>query len=465
MPSKDSFRDSIATMDFQSGKRKWLYPKLPKGKLTTYRHIVGGFLLALFFIIPFIRVQGDPFILLNIFDREFILFGVIFWPQDTYLFVIAMISLVIFVVLFTVIYGRIWCGWACPQTIFMELIFRRIEKWIDGGPGKQRILKEQPWNAEKFFKRALKSIIFIAIIFLLVNTFMTYFIGTKGLKEVYASGFAERPVAWIFMLVSTLIGFVVYSWFREQICVMICPYGRLQGVFLDNNSIIVAYDYKRGEERASFSPNEDRAAAGKGDCVNCGSCVHVCPTGIDIRNGTQLECINCTACIDACNSVMKRLGMKPGLIRFASERSIRKEEKLRFNARILAYSIVLMGLLAFLSWMMMSRTDIEATILRTPGMLFQEQDDGRISNMYSITAVNKTRDEQPIRLEVLSHNADVLIPSGNLQLKPKSDVEAVFFVIMNEELNKQRNTPLKIAVFRDDEQLYEKEINFVSPLN
>ncbi len=463
MSAKNSFRDSIATMDYQSGKRRWLFPRLPKGRLTRLRHYVAAVFLALFFILPFVRVHGDPFMLINIFERKFILFGMIFWPQDTYLFVIAMISIVVFVILFTVIYGRIWCGWACPQTIFMELIFRRIEKWIDGGPGKQKILKEQAWDAEKIGKRLLKSLVFLAIIFVLVNTFVSYFIGTEGLWATYATPFSERPIPYIVITVITLIGFVVYMWFREQVCVMICPYGRLQGVFLDNNSIIVAYDYMRGEPRAPFHFGEDRKLAEKGDCVNCGSCVQVCPTGIDIRNGTQLECVNCTACIDACNAMMGKFGMEKGLIRFASERSIRKNEKLNVNARIVAYSLVLVALLGFLSYMLITRTEVEATILRTPGMLYQLQDDGRISNLYSITAVNKSRQDMPLQIKVNAPNAEILIPSGDLLLKKQSDVEAVFFVILPEQEINSTHTTMMIGVYHGDELMYEKEINFVAP--
>ncbi|NND63713.1 MAG: cytochrome c oxidase accessory protein CcoG, partial [Flavobacteriaceae bacterium] len=296
---KEKFRDSIATVDSE-GKRAWLYPKKPSGRFYEYRKVVSYVLLAFLFAAPFIHVNGNQFIMLNVLERRFNIFGFPFWPQDFHLFVIMMIIGVVFVIFFTVAFGRLFCGWVCPQTIFMEMVFRRIEYWIDGDRGKQIRLDKMPWNAEKIKKRILKWTIFFIISFLIANVFLAYLIGSERLIRYVIDGPFQHVSTLISLLIFTGVFYFVFAWFREQVCIIACPYGRLQGVLLDNKSIVVAYDHKRGENeagRAKFRKNEDRPSTGKGDCIDCFQCVHVCPTGIDIRNGTQLECVNCTACI------------------------------------------------------------------------------------------------------------------------------------------------------------------------
>jgi cytochrome c oxidase accessory protein FixG len=252
----------------------------------------------------------------------------------------------------------------------------------------------------------------------------------------------------------------IYSWFREQVCVILCPYGRLQGVLLDTNSILVAYDYKRGEPRGQLKKNEDRSVAGKGDCIDCHLCVDVCPTAIDIRNGTQLECINCTACIDACNRTMTRINKPTGLIRFDSEKGISTGKKLRLNARLIAYIVVLLGLFTFMNYLIFSRDDIETTILRTPGMLYQEQSDGRISNLYSMTVVNKTRENMLVEVKLISPEGLIVMPSGQLEVKQAASVEGVFFVYLDEKDAKGK-FKVKVGVYAGQKLIEDLEIPFV----
>ncbi|HRY99751.1 MAG TPA: 4Fe-4S binding protein, partial [Bacteroidales bacterium] len=291
-----SFRDRITTVD-DRGKRRWLFPKRPKGRLYTYRIWLSYLLLLIFFLTPWLRIDGEPVMMLDVIRRKFVLFGQIFWPQDFHLFVLMMILLIVFIVAFTVVYGRIFCGWLCPQTIFMEMVYRRIEYWIEGDSRAQRALREEPWTLRKVWKRSLKYALFYLLAVLISYTFLAYIIGTDRLMETLASPLSERLGGFIAILIFSLVFFLIYAWFREQVCLIVCPYGRLQGVMLDRNSVVVAYDYIRGEGssgRARFRSGEDRKALGKGDCIDCSQCVDVCPTGIDIRNGVQLECINCT---------------------------------------------------------------------------------------------------------------------------------------------------------------------------
>ncbi|WP_339652267.1 cytochrome c oxidase accessory protein CcoG, partial [uncultured Salegentibacter sp.] len=392
LENQEKFRDKIATADDQ-GKRLWVFPKKPSGKFYEYRKYVSYVLLILLFAAPFVKINGNQFMMFNILERRFNIFGFPFWPQDFHIFVIMMVIGVVFIILFTVAFGRIFCGWFCPQTIFMEMVFRRIEYWIEGDRGKQMRLEKQKWDSEKIRKRSLKWFLFFVISFLIANVFLAYLIGSDRLIQYVTDGPLNHLSTFISLLIFTAVFYFVFAWFREQVCVIACPYGRLQGVLLDNKSIVVAYDHKRGEKekgRAKFKKNENRAETGKGDCIDCFQCVQVCPTGIDIRNGTQLECINCTACIDACDSMMEAVDLPKGLIRYASEENIEKKAKFRFTPRLKGYSIVLGILTAVLVGMLFIRSEVEARILRLPGQLYERKADNVVSNVFTYKLVNKT---------------------------------------------------------------------------
>ena len=455
----ESFRDKISTVN-REGKREYVFPKMPKGKLHTYRLVVSWFLLAVFFLMPLVRMNGEPYFLLDVISRRFILFGQIFWPQDTYLFAIMMLTMVVFIVVFTVALGRLWCGWACPQTIFMEMVFRKIEYMIEGNAAQQRKLKKQNWNFEKIWKRALKYIIFMVISLAISVTLFAWVIGTDKLSDMFGQPLAENKAAFIAMFLLAGFFLFVYSWFREQVCVILCPYGRLQSVLLDSNTILVAYDYNRGEPRGNYRKDENRSEAGKGDCIDCKACVEVCPTAIDIRNGTQLECVNCTACIDACNQTMERIGKPKGLIRFDSEKGISAGTKIKLNARLIAYISVLTALLIFLGVLIFSRTDIETTILRTPGLLFQKQPDGKISNLYNIKVVNKKREKFTLDVRLISPKGEVMMPSGDMVVKEAASTEGVFLVYLKEEDVKGK-IPITLGVYSGEKLIEKIEVTFV----
>ncbi len=464
---KERFRDSIATID-EEGKRAWVFPKKPSGKWYRYRKWVSYFLLIFLFAAPFIKINGNQFLMFNVLERRFNIFGFPFWPQDFHLFVISMIIGVIFVALFTVAFGRIFCGWMCPQTIFMEMVFRRIEYWIDGDRGAQKRLAKQPWNAEKIRKRVLKWSVFFIISFLIANIFLAYLIGSDTLIRYITEGPAAHMGTLVALLIFTGVFYFVFAWFREQVCIIACPYGRMQGVLLDEKSIVVAYDHKRGESengRKKFRKGEDRQALGAGDCIDCKQCVHVCPTGIDIRNGTQLECVNCTACIDECDTIMEKVGLPKGLIRYASEAEISNKEKFRFNTRLKGYAAVLTILIGTLIGMLFLRNDLEATILRLPGQLYERKENNIISNVYTYKLINKTSKEIPdIHFKLISHRGDIQFVQGDGFNVPAQELsEGTLFIEINNAALSGDKDQLKIGVYSGDELIETATTRFLAP--
>jgi len=455
----ESFRDSIGTI--KDGKRNWVFPTQPRGRLYSARKILSYFYLLVFFSLPFIKYNGHPLLMLNVLERKFIIFGYIFWPHDFFIFGIAMLTMILFVVLFTVVFGRLFCGWACPQTIFLELVFRRIEYLIEGDSSAQKALNKMPWNNYKIIRKSLKFFLFFLLSFIISNTFLAYIIGADELFKIISEPVGQHFGGFIALLLFTGVFYFVFAWFREQACLIVCPYGRLQGVLLDKNSIVVAYDYVRGEQREKFRKGETRT---KGDCIDCGLCVRVCPTNIDIRNGTQLECTNCTACIDACDHVMENVGLEKGLVRYASEAGIANKEKLTINKRIIAYSSVLFLLLTVLVFLLVSRSDIEATIVRTPGQLFQEQPDERISNLYNIKVINKTSNELTVRLKLENVEGEIQMVGDAIKVDKESNTQSTFFVILPKSVVTERKTEIKIGVYSGEKRIEMIKTSFLGPI-
>lgn len=456
----ESFRDHIATIR-EDGKRNWIFAKKPKGKYYNARTIVSIVYLVLFFSLPFVRIHGDPFFLFNVLERRFIFFGVTFWPQDFFIFGLGMLVFMVFILLFTVVFGRVFCGWVCPQTVFMEMVFRRIEYWIEGDATHQRQLAAQPWNGEKLSRKGAKHLVFFLFAFLIANTFLAYIIGTEELFHIIRDPLSKHVGGFISLLVFTGIFYAVYAWFREQVCLIVCPYGRLQGVLTDKNTLLVAYDYLRGEPRGKYTKT---GSPETGDCIDCDQCVKVCPVAIDIRNGTQLECTNCTACIDACNFMMDKTGRPEGLIRYASENGISKGEQLRITPRMLAYSVVLLILIGILAALLATRKDVDATILRTPGMLFQQRDHDRISNLYNIRLINKTHKDVPVTLKIESGPGTIQMIGKNVVVGKTAKAETTFFILMPKSAIHQRKTAVVIGLYSGKERLETIKTNFLGPL-
>ncbi len=459
------FRDHLATAD-KDGRRRWIHPKKPAGRLYQARTYVSYLLLAIMFAGPFIRIHGNPLLLMNIVERKFVILGQVFWPQDFIIFAIAMLLFFTGILLFTTAFGRLWCGWTCPQTLLMEMVFRKIEYWIDGDAHEQRLLAASPWTARKVGKRVFKHGVFFGLSFVIGNTLLSYIIGSENLIRISTDNPMNHLSGLTFMILFTLLFYGIFARFREQACTFICPYGRFQSALLDENSMVVAYDYKRGEARGHLQRGVEgaaRKAAGLGDCVDCRQCVAVCPTGIDIRNGTQMECVNCTACIDACDTVMDKVKLPRGLIRYASLNGIEKSEPLRFTPRMIVYLSILAGLGLLLAVLVFTRSDVETTLLRAPGALFQKSIDGRISNLYTMKLVNKTSREIPVelRLEDFPGTISVL---GKATLVPAEKLieDSVLISAASKDLS-QPATPLTVAIYTKDKLLGRVKTIFIAP--
>ncbi|MBS1517510.1 MAG: cytochrome c oxidase accessory protein CcoG [Bacteroidetes bacterium] len=459
--ANDSFKDTISIVNKEGG-RKWIYPKKPSGRFYNARTVLSIFLLAFLFGAPWIKIEGHPFLLLNILERKFILFGTVFTPQDFYLFGLLMITVFVVLFLVTAVYGRIFCGWLCPQTIFLEMVFRKIEYFIEGDYIQQKSLNASPWNGKKIFKKFSKYLIFFVISFLIANTFLAYIIGTDELLKIVSEPVNQHLSGFISIVVFTLFFYWIFAWFREQACILVCPYGRLQSVLLDKNSVVIAYDNVRGEPRGKV---KDKEKDNLGDCIDCKLCVNVCPTGIDIRNGTQLECVNCTACIDACDSIMDKIDRPRGLIRFDSIENIETRSGFKWTARLTGYTAVLVVLISVTGFLFASRKDIDVNVLRTPGMLYQNQQDNKVSNMYNIKISNKTYDEKRIDFKLKNAEGEIKLIGNDIILKPLEIHEGSLLILMPKDKIKMTNTPLNIEVYSDGKEIDELKTNFLGPQN
>ncbi len=445
-PQNEEFRDHLATVT-EEGKRIWIYPKKPGGKFHRLRVIVAVFLLAVLFLVPLIKVNGHPFMLLDILGRRFILFGVAFGPHDFHLFVLTIIGLIISIFLFTVVWGRLFCGWICPQTIFMEMLFRKVEYWIEGNANQQKALNKRPWDGEKILKKISKHVVFAIMAVAIGNALLAWVIGFDSLVELVKKPIPEVFGKFMAMVIFSGVIYFFYAYFREQVCTLICPYGRLQGVMLDPDSIVIHYDHVRGEPRGKIRKGVEQ---NNGDCIDCHLCVDVCPTGIDIRNGTQLECVNCTACIDACDEVMVKVNRPTGLIRYASKNEVETGVRKIFTPKAIGYTIVLFILFSIITFLLATRSDFELSIVRTPGLMAQEQPDNKLSNLYDVKIINKTFDTIPAELELKNVEGEIKLLSGDLTLQPQGVAEGKFFVILPEKNITKLNTPIEIAVKSND---------------
>ncbi len=499
VPDEEQFRDKIATVD-DHGKRLWVYPKKPKGRFYNWRSYVSYALLLFLFGAPFIKINGEPMLLFNVLERRFILFGIPFMPQDFHLFVLAMLTFIVFIILFTVVWGRLFCGWVCPQTIFMEMVFRKIEYWIEGDWNAQKRLNKAPWTPKKLFKKGIKQVIFFTISVLIANTFLAYIIGIEEVFRIATEPVQMNLGGFTAMLLFSFAFYFVFSWLREQVCVAICPYGRLQGVLLDSNSIVVHYDTIRGEPRGKIrkpkkpktnpitritstvaqSAKQPEAVVAEtmplaspeivqeqlGDCIDCKLCIHVCPTAIDIREGTQLECINCTACIDACDEVMEKVGREKGLIRYDSYNGIQEGRQKLFTPRVIAYTILL-GLLLVLNVVLLnSRTEVETLLLRTPGTLFYTEDSNPdvIKNLYNYQIINKTTEEFPVTFQLLNIEGALEWVGKPPTTKAEAVAEGAIFIAIDKKELKGRKTKLILEVFDGEGKRIDKvTTNFLGP--
>ena len=461
----EEFRDTIATVD-KKGKRIWLFPKKPGGTLHQWRVVVTVVLLFIFFSGPFLKIGGRPFLLLNIFERKFVVFGQAFWPQDFVLLAITLITFFVFIILFTVVFGRIWCGWMCPQTLFMEMVFRKIEYWIEGdGPAQQR-LRDEPLSLRKIGKKLFKHSLFILISALIAHTAMAYLIGVDQTFEIIHHSPSENLAGFMGLVGFAGIFYAVFAKFREQACTAVCPYGRLQSVLLSKDSIVVAYDWLRGEPRSKLRKHPVTEIK-SGDCIDCKLCVHVCPTGIDIRNGTQLECVNCTACIDACDEVMLKINKPQGLIRYASYNSIQNGVMKLITPRVIGYSIVLLGLIGLLSFTLLTRSDVETNVFKVSGTLYQRSEDGFITNLYNVEFVNKTFEDLPLEIKVESPVTASLVKADGKAITAPAEglLKVIYFIKIPAASITTARTVVILGVYKDGKLLEKVKMKFIGPVS
>ena len=459
------FRDHLATAE-KDGRRRWLYPKQPNGDYYRWRTWLSYLLLAIMFLGPFIKINGNPLLMINIVERKFSILGRIFWPQDMALFAIAMLIFLTGIAVFTAAFGRLWCGWTCPQTVLMESVFRRIEYAIEGDAPTQKALAKAPWTPGKMARKTLKHGIFLALSFLIGNVLLSYIIGVDQLFRIVTDDPRHHLTGLTFMVLFTLVFYGIFARFREQACTFICPYGRFQSTLIDENSIVVAYDHKRGEQRSHLHREEGpeaRKSRGAGDCVDCLQCVAVCPTGIDIRNGTQMECVHCTACIDACDEIMTKVRRPKGLIRYASLDGIERGERLRITPRIVGYSVLLTALVGAFVALLLTRSDVDATFLRAPGALFTQMPDGHVSNLYLLKLTNKTRHDMAVQLKLESPGGSLQVMGGDLQVPPEKQIQASVLVEYPPTQLKSGTTPIVVGVYHGEKLLSRIQTAFVGP--
>jgi len=403
------------------GSRRRIRPKLSKGRYHRARFLTAWGLILTFTLIPILRLKGKPLILLDIGKREFTFFGATFLPTDTFLLMLLLFSIFVGIFLVTAIWGRVWCGWGCPQTVYMEFVYRPLELFIEGGRSRQIKTDKTGFSVRRMIKHA----VFFIVSAFLANTFLAYFVGWDRLLGWMTSSPAQQPLAFGVMFVTTVLMFGDFGWFREQTCIVACPYGRFQSVLLDRQSLIVGYDGGRGEPRERWRKNEERTA---GDCIDCGLCVSTCPTGIDIRQGLQMECIACTQCIDACDGVMDRIGTSRGLVRYTSQAELETGTRRFMRPRMVVYSAILALMFGAFAFSLSGKQTADVTLLRGLGAPFQVLATGEVSNQIRIKIANRSPEARSYAYEIVSPEGLTMVaPENPLSVETgSSQMTAVF---------------------------------------
>jgi cytochrome c oxidase accessory protein FixG len=419
-----SAEDQVLSTLNQDGSRRWIRPRLSRGRFLRRRMFVGWALIAIFTAIPYLRLNGKPLILLDVPAREFTLFGKTFLPTDTMLLMLLLVGIFISIFLLTALFGRVWCGWACPQTVYMELLYRPLERLLEGPRSRQLKLDREGPD----FRRILKFVIYLFVSMFLAHTFLAYFVGVERLFQWVRGSPFEHPAAFLVMAVTTLLMLLDFGWFREQVCLVACPYGRFQSVLLDRNSMIVGYDVNRGEPRGKLRKKD--SSPKQGDCIDCGACVITCPTGIDIRNGLQMECIGCTQCIDACDAIMDKVGRPRGLIRYTSREILESGKRRILRPRVIAYPLLLLTVFGALGFALAGKDPADITVLRGVGSPFMQLPSGEISNQIRVKIVNRSGEPRDYLVELADPAGLKLVaPQNPIPLQDGGVETATFFVL------------------------------------
>jgi cytochrome c oxidase accessory protein FixG len=459
----DSFRDELASVT-RDGRRRWVYARQPSGRFYRARTLVSVLLLAFLFGAPFVHLGGQPLMLLNVLERRFVLLTVPFRPQDFHVVVLVGLTVLLTILLSTVVVGRVWCGWLCPQTVFMEMVFRRLEYLLAGSAEQQLRRDRGGWTAERAARVLARHAVFFALSFLIANVFLAWIIGAGALRVIVTDPPREHLAGLFTILVFSFVFYMVFSRFREQACVLACPYGRLLSALTDSRTITVTYDWRRGEPRGRLPGGTRLPSTSQCDCVDCHRCVTVCPTGIDIRNGLQLECVNCTACMDACDDVMQRVGRPRGLIRLASEEAVRTGCRAGVTPRALAYFAVWLVLVSTTVTLFARLPDVDVLILRQPGTLYATLPNGDLGNFYVVQAFNRTGKAVHFTIEVASPATAEATPLGELgRIDAYGAAQGRLLVRMKPMAAAGGSTPVRLRVRLDTGVVLPVDSAFVGP--
>lgn len=465
----DRHEERLHTTD-EHGNRVYVHPDDIGGFWRTRRNIVYTILMLLFVFAPWVKINGNPLILINLVERKFALFGMVFWGHDTPLLIFVLLGFIFLLGIITSLYGRLWCGWACPQTVFIDRIFRPIERMIEGKGIKRMRLDKQAWDFEKIWKRSLKWFLYVIASTIITHTFLSYFIGAYNLKDYILHSPLEHWPAFVAMLILNLIFLFDFAWFREQFCIIMCPYGRIQSVMMDPNSLVVGYDYNRGEPRKS--PELKKSGQQQGDCVNCYQCVKVCPTGIDIRRGVQLECIACTACIDACDSIMTKLKKPKGLIRYTTENNLEGQETKILGPRTLIYALILLVVSTLAFFQIDKSTDVRALVLKAgkePYKTLTINGTEKILNHFKVEFFYNGSEAKEVYFKVLPEDSGIELVTPNIPFKVKQGRKRTthLFLKFKKDVLTEGSKQIKLIVSESQDglkgKLLEKELYLVGP--
>ena len=466
----DSFRDTLASVQ-RDGRRRWIFARQPSGALYRARTVLSVFLLAFLLLAPFVKLHGQPLMLLNVIERKFVILGAVFRPQDFYLVVVLALAALVTLVLSTVVIGRVWCGWLCPQTIFMEMVFRRIEFLIEGSAEQQVRLARGPWTRERIVRSGLKHAVFFALSFVVANVFLAWIIGAPALVAIVTDAPANHLTGLIAITIFSFVFFAVFARFREQACIIACPYGRGLSSLVDARTVTVTYDSVRGEPRTRLvAGSRGSLERGRqdpshtGDCIDCFRCVTVCPTGIDIRNGIQMECVGCTACIDACNDVMHRVGRPGGLIRHTSAHALTHQSGARVGLRVAAYAAVWLVLVGTAVFLLATRPSLDVVILRQPGTMYASLGGGDIANFYTVEALNRSREKAAFTIDVIQPRGAAVTTLGpSPEVPPYGVLDARLLLRLPETAMQGPSTSVTFAIRSNGRIVQQIESSFLGP--
>lgn len=453
--SPQAAREQVLSTMNQDGSRRWLRPRPSAGRFLWWRRIVAWLLMVVFTATPFITVDGRPALLLDLAARQFTIHGVTFQPTETLLLALLLLTVFVAIFLATAMLGRVWCGWGCPQTVYMEFLFRPIERLIEG-----RYYRSP--NRTPRLRLLLKWSVFAGLALYLANTFLAYFVGVERLSEWVTRSPLEHPSAFLIVLVVTLLMLLNFGFFREQMCTLVCPYGRFQSVLLDRSSLIISYDQQRGEPRGPLR-RSDPAADQKGDCVDCRLCVSTCPTGIDIRDGLQMECVACAQCIDACDAVMDKVGRDRGLIRYSSQQAMESGRRRFLRPRVVIYPLLLIGVLSALLVNLAARTSTDITFLRNRTTPYSVTGSGEVSNLVKIKLTNKGTEANRYQIELVG-DGQLIRPGGEVLVGSGESVITSVFVLLQRDAFDGGRAQIGLRITDDAGEVHQVEHRVLGPL-